>query len=95
MNRIIIYIVLYLVVMNLMTFLLFREDKQRSKGRGWRISESTLFTFCMFGGSIGGILGMRVFHHKTKHLRFSLGVPVILIIQAGIIIFALMKFVNA
>ena len=91
MNRLIIYIVLYLFVINLLTFLLFREDKRRSKSNGWRIAEGTLFSFCVFGGSIGGLLGMRIFHHKTKHLQFSLGIPLILIFQVGIVIFLLYR----
>lgn len=91
MNRLIIYIILYLVTINLLTFLLFREDKRRSKDNGGRISESTLFSFCMFGGSIGGLLGMRIFHHKTNHPQFSMGIPLVLIFQVGIVLFLLYR----
>jgi uncharacterized membrane protein YsdA (DUF1294 family) len=79
-------VVVYLVIVNLVTFVLFWHDKKRSKRNGWRVPEKTLLAFCAVGGAPGGILGMHLLHHKTKHLKFSLGVPVILLIQGGLLV---------
>ncbi len=56
-------------------------DKQKAKRHKWRISENTLILISILGGSIGSIIGMQLFRHKTKHVKFKLGLPVILIIQ--------------
>ncbi|MEG2418884.1 MAG: DUF1294 domain-containing protein, partial [Eubacterium sp.] len=56
-------------------------DKAKARRGAWRIPEATLFTFAIAGGSIGAILGMILFHHKTKHLNFRFGLPFILLIQ--------------
>jgi len=92
MKNFIFYLTLYLLIINLVTFLLFWKDKRRSKRDAWRIPEKTLLIFSAVGGSVGGILGMKVFHHKTKHLQFSMGLPVILLCQVGIAAVAFFKF---
>lgn len=56
-------------------------DKQKAKSHRWRISENTLMFISILGGSIGSIIGMQLFRHKTKHVKFKLGLPIILIIQ--------------
>lgn len=56
-------------------------DKQKAKRHKWRISENTLILISILGGSIGSIIGMQLFRHKTKHMKFKLGLPIILIIQ--------------
>lgn len=56
-------------------------DKQKAKNHRWRISENTLMFISILGGSIGSIIGMQLFRHKTKHVKFKLGLPLILIIQ--------------
>ncbi len=61
-------------------------DKSRAIKRLWRIPESTLFIIAVIGGSIGSIIGMKFFHHKTKHWYFVYGMPAILIIQLAVII---------
>lgn len=61
-------------------------DKQRARKNLWRIPERTLLTAAVLGGSIGGLAGMYLFRHKTKHLKFTLGIPLILAIQAGLIL---------
>ena len=71
----------YLLIMNIIGFALMGIDKRRSVKRLWRISESTLFVVAIIGGSLGSIIGMRVFHHKTKHWYFVYGMPAILIIE--------------
>lgn len=75
-------IIMYLIVVNLMAFAAFGVDKMKAKTHQWRISEKSLFLLAICGGSLGAICGMRFFHHKTKHRQFTLGLPVILIIQA-------------
>ncbi len=63
-------------------------DKHEAKTGEWRVSEKALFGFCLFGGSIGGILGMYTFKHKTKKWYFKIGFPLILICQIALIIYA-------
>ena len=74
-------IIVYVVMMNLVSFALMGIDKYKAKKKAWRIPEATLFLFAIFGGSIGSILGMFLFHHKTRHWYFLFGLPLILIIQ--------------
>ena len=74
-------ILIYLLVVNLITFLAMFIDKKRAKWGKWRIKESTLFLLVLLGGSIGGIAGMYTFRHKTKKPRFVIGFPAILIIE--------------
>lgn len=74
-------LILYFVLINLSGFCAMRNDKMRAKKRVWRIPESTLFSLALIGGSIGCIAGMYVFHHKTRHITFVLGMPLILILQ--------------
>jgi uncharacterized membrane protein YsdA (DUF1294 family) len=64
-------------------------DKHKAQKRQWRIPESTLFVLALIGGSVGSILGMRVFHHKTRHWYFVYGMPAILIVQV-LLVLALM-----
>jgi len=87
-----IYLIIYLAVINGITFFLFGMDKQKSKKQKWRIPEKTLLGFSAIGGSIGGICGMQTFHHKTKHPVFFIGLPLILILQGGSSIFIYWKF---
>ena len=74
-------ILLYLLIVNAVAFLLMLVDKQSARKKLWRISESTLLLMAAIGGSIGSLAGMFVFRHKTKHLKFTLGIPAILIAQ--------------
>lgn len=74
----------YLVLMNLAAFILMGTDKRRAKREGARrIPEKRLFLAALLGGSLGAILGMRVFHHKTRHWYFVWGMPAILLLQLG------------
>ena len=74
-------VILWLVIINLTAFAIFGIDKKRAKKGQWRIPEKTLFLSAILGGSIGAILGMYIFHHKTKHWYFQIGIPAIMIIQ--------------
>ena len=74
-------IAFYLAVINLMGFAIMGIDKRRAVKKRWRIRESTLFLIALIGGSAGCLIGMRTFHHKTKHWYFVYGMPAILILQ--------------
>ena len=74
-------VIIWLVIINLAAFAVFGIDKKRAKKGQWRIPEKTLFLSAILGGSIGAILGMYIFHHKTKHWYFQIGIPAIMIIQ--------------
>lgn len=71
----------YLLCINTATFLMFGFDKQKARRSAWRISEKVLMLLTLLGGSAGAWFGMRFWHHKTKHLLFAYGVPIILIIH--------------
>ena len=71
----------YLIVINVVTFLVYGIDKWKAKQGSWRISEDTLLTLAVIGGSIGALLGIKIWHHKTMHKKFKYGLPLILIIQ--------------
>lgn len=71
----------YLVVLCLIEFVLMGVDKGRAKKDQWRIQEKTFFLVALLGGSLGGVVGMRVFHHKTKHWYFRIGLPAIFLAQ--------------
>ena len=75
------YFVVYLLVVNLITFFLYGIDKRRAVRKEWRIPESVLIGFAAIGGSVGAFLAMLVFRHKTKHAKFTVGVPLILVAQ--------------
>ena len=74
-------ILLYAALMSLAAFIAFGLDKHRAKTDAWRIPERTLFLLAGLGGGFGAYLGMQVFHHKTLHKNFVIGIPVIMITQ--------------
>lgn len=78
-------VIVYLVVINVVTFFLYGMDKWKAKRSKWRISEATLLGLAVIGGSIGAWLGMKVWHHKTMHKKFKYGLPLILIVQIAIV----------
>lgn len=79
-------IIIYLLIINIVTFLSMGIDKYKAKKGKWRIQEKTLLTLVVLGGGIGGIAGMYVFRHKTQKPRFFIGFPLIMIMQILIII---------
>ena len=81
------YLLIYLLIINFIGFFAMFLDKQKAKRNKWRISEKTLFLLALIGGSLGTTLGMRTFRHKTKHWYFKFGMPLILLIQAGLLIY--------
>lgn len=72
---------IYLVVINIIGFFSMGIDKAKAKAKAWRISEKTLLSIAVLGGAVGVWLGMEVFRHKTKHMHFKYGVPLIFIIE--------------
>ena len=79
-------IIIYLLCVNLISFLAMFIDKQKAKKGSWTIKESTLLILALIGGSIGGIAGMYIFHHKTKKARFYIGMPAMLVLQIMLVI---------
>ena len=75
----------YLLAINVAAFLVYGIDKLKAKHAKWRISEATLLLLAGVGGSIGAWLGMKVWHHKTLHMKFRYGVPLIILLQIALI----------
>ena len=69
----------YLLLINALAFLLMLADKHKARKKAWRIPEATLLTVAALGGSLGATIGMHLFRHKTRKLKFSLGLPLMLI----------------
>ena len=84
------YIFIYLIAINLVGFITMYNDKKKSEKRQWRVPEARLFGIAIIFGSIGILSGMYTFRHKTKHIKFVIGIPLILIIQ--IILVFVFKF---
>ncbi|MBN1068749.1 DUF1294 domain-containing protein [Clostridium cagae] len=80
-------VLIYLLFINFIGFCIMLIDKNRAIHKEWRVPEKTLIGISIIGGSIGMLLGMFTFRHKTKHLKFLLGIPVIIIIQFYIVIY--------
>ena len=76
----------YLIGVNVLTFLVYGIDKVMAKQGKWRISEATLLLLAIIGGSIGAWLGMKVWHHKTKHKKFKYGIPLIIFAQIALLL---------
>ena len=72
---------IYLFLVNAVAFFLMLTDKAKAKKKKWRIPEATLIGSAIIGGSIGALAGMYTFRHKTKHPKFTVGIPVILVLQ--------------
>ena len=79
-------LLVYLLIVNAIGFVLMLVDKQKAKRNLWRISEATLLGIAAIGGSLGCLWGMHAAKHKTKHLKFSLGLPIIFSIQIILLI---------
>ena len=80
------FILIYLLIVNAAGFLLMTVDKYRARKNLWRIPEATLMTVALIGCSIGSLMGMYTVRHKTKHLKFTLGIPAILVLQIAAVI---------
>ena len=80
-------LLLYLLIINIIGFFAMGIDKYKAKKGLWRIPEGTLMTICLIGGGIGTIAGMYTFRHKTKKLKFTVGMPTILIAEIALVIY--------
>lgn len=79
-------ILLYLFVANVVTFVIFGIDKHKAIKHEWRIPEGSLMGFAALGGALGALLGMKFYRHKTRHAKFTVGVPLILVIHIFLLI---------
>ncbi|EHI98844.1 MULTISPECIES: DUF1294 domain-containing protein [unclassified Clostridium] len=84
-------VLIYLLLINFIGFIIMLIDKQRAIHKEWRIPEKTLILLSIFGGSIGMLAGMSTFRHKTKHKKFTIGVPFILLMQICLIMILYFK----
>ena len=75
------FLLIYIIIINVLGFFIMGIDKKKAEKHAWRIPEKTLFLVSLIGGSIGTLLGMYVFRHKTKHWYFVIGMPLILIVH--------------
>lgn len=80
-------ILYYFIAMNVIGFLFMGIDKRKAKKRAWRISEATLLLIAALGGAAGSMLGMHLFHHKTRHWYFLYGIPAMLVIHILVFLF--------
>ena len=84
-------LLLYLLIINAAGFVLMLEDKYKAKKNLWRIPEATLMGVAALGGSVGSLLGMYTVRHKTKHPKFTIGIPVILALQIVLAVIGMAK----
>lgn len=80
---------IYLIIINAIAFVLMLVDKLKARNKLWRIPETVLMGTALLGGSIGSLLGMHVWRHKTKKPKFSVGIPVILALQTVLMVLIL------
>lgn len=79
----------YFAFMNVITFFIYGIDKHKAKKHKWRISENMLIGLAVLGGFVGAFAGMQIFRHKTKHLKFVIGVPLIAVLWIMVIVYLL------
>ena len=91
MQPVITYLLWYLAAVNLVTFTVYGVDKAKARRGAWRVPEKTLFLLPLLGGSVGALLGMLVFRHKTKHWYFVWGIPLILLAQIALAMWVYFK----
>ena len=84
-------VIIYLIIINIVGFFAMGIDKWKAKKNAWRIPENTLFSITVLGGGIGTIAGMYTFRHKTQKLKFTIGIPAILILEIILIVYELIK----
>lgn len=77
----------YLILLNIFSLSVMIRDKRNAMNHKWRVPESTLFSLSFIGGSIGILTGMYIFRHKTNHLKFTLGIPLILLFNLFLYVF--------
>jgi uncharacterized membrane protein YsdA (DUF1294 family) len=83
----VIYLLNYLVIINIIAFIVYGIDKLKAKRGKWRITETTLLLLAIIGGSIGAWCGVKVWHHKTLHKKFRYGIPLIIALQTAMVVY--------
>ena len=91
MQPVITYLLWYLAAVNLVTFTVYGVDKAKARRGAWRVPEKTLFLLPLLGGSVGALLGMLIFRHKTKHWYFVWGILLILLAQIALAVWVYFK----
>lgn len=91
MTRLLLY---YLLAVNLLTFATYGIDKYKARHARWRVREISLLLLAALGGSIGALLGMHLFRHKTQHKKFRYGVPLILLAQVAVAVFCYYRYTS-
>ena len=81
------FVVIYLAVLNVVAFVAYGIDKYKAKHNRWRISEATLLLMAIAGGCVGALLGMRAFRHKTQKLKFTITIPLVLVLQIAALLY--------
>lgn len=84
-------IIIYIVVINVLAFIIMGLDKEKAKKNHWRIKESTMFMAAFLCGAAGVLSGMKIFHHKTKKPAFEFGIPILLILNTVVFIYLYIK----
>lgn len=90
-SKITIAILLYLLVMDIVVFVLFAVDKSRARRGGRRISEATLLLTALLGGSVGALFGMIVLRHKTRHAKFCILIPLFLLLRVSLLFYGFLR----
>ena len=85
-------LLIWVLVWTLIAFALMGIDKWKARNDSWRIPEKTLFLSAILGGSVGSLAGMYLFRHKTKHLSFTVGMPLILAVQVALVLLLAFRF---
>ena len=75
------YFIIYIIIINIIAFIMYGSDKRKAIQGSFRTPEKVLIGVAIIGGSVGAYSGMHMFHHKTKHAKFFIGVPLIIIVQ--------------
>lgn len=82
-------LIAYIAVVNILTFYLMRVDKQKAIKNQFRIPERTFFLLSILGGAVGTYIGMKMFRHKTKRASFTIGIPILILLNLGLLIYAI------
>ena len=85
-------LLIYLIVINVTTLITYGVDKRKAIKDKWRIQEKTLLILAVIGGSVGAFAGMHLFHHTTNKWKFSIGVPLIFLLQTALVVFLCLRF---
>ena len=80
-----------IIGVNVITFVVYGIDKLKAKKGKWRVPETTLLLLAIVGGSVGAWCGVKVWHHKTMHLKFKYGIPLIMAVQVGLLVCLITK----